>query len=338
MIFNNEVVTDLTDAIEKVPAKPSLIGSLGLFGSEMTAQDSVQFDVKANSLTVLDDSLRNTAQKNAAPESGFDVHVLPLPHYSQSAVVSRQKLAGIRGFNSSTERMVAEAVAEEVERQAERLTLQHEYLMALTLLQGQVDTNAHGLISMSDELGVTRPSVELTDAEGQVLAGLREAQRASKEGMNGTGRSGGFVLLCGDAMFERLIMTADLQRSYELGMSGSGSPLMNQLGEVGTGYSAFRWGNVDVINYSDTFTRADGSAVTVLADDAAVLVPRTRIGVGYFGPESTLQGLNRGGAKRFARQFTDPKGRFIEVESETNSLFVVHEYGSIVDVSFATAA
>ena len=64
ILINNGQVVDQTAAIERIPFKPGLIGSLGLYRNDVVRTDSVSFDVRANSLHILDDHLRNVAQKN----------------------------------------------------------------------------------------------------------------------------------------------------------------------------------------------------------------------------------------------------------------------------------
>ena len=81
------------------------------------SSDAVTFDVR-NSLSILDDKLRNVDNKNAMAPEQYDIHTLAyssLP-YQQCY---REKLAGVRGFGKEGEVMIATAVANELERQAE---------------------------------------------------------------------------------------------------------------------------------------------------------------------------------------------------------------------------
>lgn len=317
-------VIDQTTAIERVPMKPGLIGSLGLFEVEVVATDAITFDVRDNTLGLLDDHLRNVAQKNGDQDEPFKVHTLAIPHYPIAKTIGREKLAGIRAFGQEGELMIASAVAGELTRQAERHDLQEEYLKAAMVLQGKVVTTNFGTIDMATEFGVSRPTVTLT---ADVAADLRKATNTSKSNLKTGGRVAGYVLFAGVELFEAILTSQAMKDAY----SHTGvSPLVNELGSIASGYTMFRFGNIDVVLYDDSFTDKKGAVVSVLASSEGVLVPRTKIGRTFYGPSSTLSGLGKFGSKRFAQSYRDPKDRFVEVESEQSTLVVNEQFGATV--------
>lgn len=333
MILENSKVVDQTSAIEKVEAVPSLITSLGLFRDETVGADAISFDVRDNALYVLDDALRNTRTTNTMESREYNMHTLAIPHYHIENTIGRTQLAGIRGFGSETERAVNQAVANELVRQSERHDNHEEYLKALMLFKGEVDTNYFGTIDMATEFGVAQGTQEITAADG-VGAGVRAAQRQAKEALLSGGRIRGYMLFCGVEFFEQFIADEAVEKAYA--STGSGmNPLLNELGEAGAGYTMFRFGNLDVILYDDDFTKPDGTVVKPVADDEGILVPRTEIGSAFFGPVSKLSGIGSMGAKRFASSYRDPKDRYIEVESEQNTLVVNKNFGATVKMTFA---
>lgn len=327
MIIDNTKVVDQTKAIERVPAKPGLIGALGLFRGEAVSSDAVTFDVRANSLSILDDKLRNVDNKNAMAPEQYDIHTLAIPHYPISNVIGREKLAGVRGFGKEGEVMIATAVANELERQAERHDVHEEFLKASMAINGTVVTAHYGSINMATEFGVVRPTQELDPAN--ILATLRAATGKSKAGLMTGGRANGYVALMGADMFEALLTSADVKTAYQFSQ-GNGNPLRNELGTVANGYSMFRMGNVDFILYDDSFSNKAGVQVNVLASTAGVLLPRAEIGRVFYGPASTLSGLGSFGSKRFATSYRDPKDRYIEVESEQSTLAINEQFGATV--------
>lgn len=334
MILNNTEVVSQTSAINKVPSKPGLMGALGLYRSETAGSDAVTFDVRENNFHVLDDHLRNAAQRNSSPDTSYDIHTLALPHFPLSKTIGREKLAAVRQFDSTTEQTVANAVASELEMQAELHDLHEEYMLAQMTVNGVLPTDHYGTFSMATEFNVSRPTQTLAYTNpGDILTGLRQAQKKAKEGLTSGGRVGGYVMLCGEDLFEFLINSGDVVRAYELNMSQP-NPLLNQIGEVGNGYQAFVLGNTTFILYDDSFTQKDGTPVQPLEDAKGVFLPRGVLGKTFYGPESTLAGLSAGGAKRFARSYMDPQGRYVEVSSEQNTLPILEQFAATVEVDF----
>jgi len=327
MLVNNNVVVDQTTAIERIPFKPGLFGALGLYRAENVGQDAISFDVRENSLHVLDDHLRNVAQKNGMEPRQFKQHVLPVPHYPVVNTIGRQQLAGVRAFGQDSELAVATAIAQELQRQAERHDNHEEYLKAAMTLKGQVVTTNYGTIDMATEFGIVRPTE--TIASASVLADVRAAMAKSKAGLTNGGRVQGYTLFAGAEMFETIIASTDIKTAYQFSQA-SGNPLRNELGLVANGYTIFRFGNVDVILYDDSFADKNGGALEVLDAAEGVLVPRTELGRTFYGPASTLSGLGGVGSRRFAQSYRDPKDRYIEVESEQSTLVICEQFGATV--------
>ncbi len=334
MLVDNEKIMDRTEAINKIPAKPSLIGSLGFFQTRNVNSDYITFDVREGALKVLNDKLRSTADKNTTDDKSFDQHVLKIPHYPVESTITRDQLGGIRAFDSESEKTVAAAVADVMGDHSEMIDYHHEYQMAKMLFNATLVTSNFGTYDLASELGVAQGTKTLSYTNpGDTLAQFREMQRTSKNGLI-SGSARGFVLFAGDDLFEWLIANGDFTRAFELNMSGGPNPLLGELGQVAAGYTAFNFGSTTIVNYSDSFTLPDGSSDSILAAGEGLFVPRSRLGKHFFGPENTLTGLSGGGQRAFSRQVRDERDRFISIESETNSLPILESVGATIKVDF----
>ena len=330
MILNNTQVVDQTKAIERIPFKNGLIGSLNLYREDTVRTDAVTFDVRENSLAVLDDHLRNVANKNGMEDESYDIHTLAIPHYPIAKTLGREKLAGVRAFGKEGQAIVAQAVAKELERQAGRHDNHEEYLKAMMTIQGKVVTTHFGTIDMATEFGIVRPTQTL--AAATMLADLRSAQNKAKAGVTNGSRIQGFVLFASPTLFATIIGSDDVATAYQYSQA-QGNPLRNELGSVANGYTMFRFGNLDVVLYDDVFSDKEGNTLTVLAEGKGVLIPRAELGVTFYGAASTLSGLGGVGSKRFAQTYRDPKDRYIEVESEQSTLVINEQFGATVEVT-----
>lgn len=329
-ILNNSEVVDRTSAIERIPFKNGLIGSLDLYRTEVVRTDTITFDAKENSFAILDDHLRNVAQKNSTTDAPFKMHTLPVPHYPIVKTLGREKLAGVRGFDKESEIIIGNAIAQELEVQAERHDVHEEYLKAQMTLNGVVVTQNFGTFNMATEFDVTRPTQTINSATA--LEDLQAAMSQSKKGLMTGGRVAGYVLFASPSMFNAIIQSPDILAAYQFSQSGM-NPLRNELGTVANGYSMFRFGNIDIILYDDAFQDKEGNTLTVLEEGKGVLVPRTKLGATVYAPASTLSGLGKVGSKRFAQTYRDPKDRYVEVESEQSTLVINEQFGSTVELS-----
>lgn len=334
-IVNNSQYVDRTAAINRIPFKPNLLTALGLFAEDTVNSDSVTFDERDNRLLVLDDHLRNTDKKNGIDPSEYKPHLLPIPHYPIENTITVKALKGIRNFDSDVEQAIEQAVAERLEKHVADHDNHLEYLQAKMVTSGQLVTTNFGTIDMFTEFGITKKTGEIDFADNVSLEPqFRAITNQIKKDYKG-GRARGFVLLCGADFFSKFVDHADVREGYVI--AGQNSPLRNELGEVANGYTTFQYGNITLVQYDDMFTKQDGSTDQPLADDAAVLLPRGVLGSVFFGPVSKLSGVGAAGAKRFASSYRDPKDRYVEMESEQNTLVVLQEIAAVHFLSIKSA-
>lgn len=327
-ILNNSQYVDRTSSITRIPFKPNLMSALGLFREDTTNADSITFDERENSLVVLDDHQRNVDAKNGLEAKEYKPHLLPIPHYPIESTITVKQLKGIRNFDTDVEQAIEGAVAEDLEKHSAKHDNHLEYLRALMMCKGIIDTTNYGSINMFTEFGIAKVTQEIDFADTAAFEPqVRAATGKAKKGLKNGGKASGYVVLCGVDYFTRVTNHADVRDGYVV--AGQNSPLRNELGSVGNGYSMFTYGNVTFVQYDDVFTTKSGS-VQPLGDDEAVLFPRAVIGSTFFGPVSKLSGVGAAGAKRFASSYRDGKDRFVEMESEQNTLVIVQEIGALV--------
>ncbi|MCL7942234.1 major capsid protein [Halomonas sp. ATCH28] len=333
-VINNDLIADRTEAISRVPAKPGLISSMGFFKPRMSAQDNITFDIRDGSIKTLSDKLRSTADKNTVADREYAQHVLKIPHWPQSSLISRDNIAGIRAFDSEGQAQLASVIAEHLEDHAENIDLHLEHIQNKMLFDAKLVTDNYGTYDLAEEFGVQQGQKTLSYSQpGDTLKQFRELQNEGKAGLI-SGRSSGYVLFASEDLFEWLVANGDLVRAFELGMAGP-NPLVNEMGDVGAGYQAINFGGTTIINYNDTFTLASGSKDSILAPGAGLFVPRTQVGKTFYGPENSMTGLSRGGARSFAKTIRDPRDRYVEVTSETNALPILESVGATIKVDFA---
>lgn len=202
-ILNNTQVVDRTGAINLIKPAPKLIDSLGVYDKEFVGSDAVTFDVRADELKVLRDKVRNTFDKNGLDATEYDIHTMAIPHYPIEGAITRDRLAGVRGFGKETEQAVEQAVSEELIRQRELHSNTAEFIKANMLIKGQIVTDHYGTIDMAAEFGVTRPSATVSAAA--LVRSIREATALSQAGLRNGSFAKGYIVLAGSDFFNTLI-------------------------------------------------------------------------------------------------------------------------------------
>jgi hypothetical protein len=219
MLIDNDKIVDRTEAISKIPASPGLIGSMNFFRTRNVASDYISFDVREGALKVLNDKLRSTADKNTVDDKSFDQHVLKIPHYPVESTITRDQLAGVRAFDSESEKSVANALAEHLGDHSDMIDYHHEYQQAKMLFNAQLVTDNFGTYDLASELGVSQGTKTLSYTNyGDTLKQFREMQNASKAGLVG-GRAQGFILFAGDDLYEWLLANDDFERAMQMNSS-----------------------------------------------------------------------------------------------------------------------
>lgn len=326
-ILNNTQYVDRTDAISRIPFKPNLLSSLGFFKEDTVNSDSVTFDERNNKLVVLDDHLRNVDAKNGIDAKSYNTHLLPVPHYPVETAITVKALKGIRNFDTDVEQSIERAVAEDLEKHTELHDNHLEYLQAKMICDGTLVTTNFGEMNMFTEFDVAKKTAEIDFTDTEALEPqFRSVTNAIKKAFT-NGRLRGYVMLCGADFFDAFVKHADVKEGYVI--AGQNSPLRNELGEVANGYVTFQYGNITLVQYDDVFTKSDDTTDQPLADAEAVLLPRGLLGATFFAPVSKLAGVGASGAKRFASSYRDPKDRYVEVESEQNTLVVLQEISAV---------
>lgn len=165
-VFNSDAfgVVSLTDAINKMPYKPSRIGEMGLFETRGVTTTSVMIEEKDGVLSLLPTAARGTPPAVAA-KGKRKARMFTVPHIPLDASVMADEVQGVRAFGSDTEvQGVAAVVNEKIAsmRQSHEVTLEYHRLGALkgVVLDADGETVVHNLFT---EFGV-KPVAPVTGA------------------------------------------------------------------------------------------------------------------------------------------------------------------------------
>jgi len=147
----------LTDAINRIPYKPSKIGAMGLFQSRGVTTTSVMVEERDNVLSLLPTKARGGIPSVAAAEKRNAINFV-IPHIPLDATVRADEVQSVRAFGSQDELQgVAQVVNDKIAsmRQSHEVTLEYHRLGAIKGLVLDADgvTPVHNLFT---EFGCTQ--------------------------------------------------------------------------------------------------------------------------------------------------------------------------------------
>jgi len=186
-VFDSDIFSlqSLTDAINKLPFKPSRIGSMGLFGTRGVTTLTVLIEENADKLALLSTKHRG-GPSNVGQGEKRTVRSFAIPHIPLEDAILAEQVQNIRAFGTENQlQSVSQVVNDrlEVMRQSHEVTLEYHRIGAL---QGKI-YDADGvtlLFNLFTEFGVSEQEVDFdlgdstTDCRLKCLAVKRAVETA----------------------------------------------------------------------------------------------------------------------------------------------------------------
>jgi hypothetical protein len=319
-IFNGNAfgMWELTRGLEKIPYRPGLVRSLGLFVYRGIRTRQFGIESRNGVLSLIPFSERGAPAAQGKPD-GREVRDFRTRHLKKEDTIWASEVAGIRAFGSETE---LAQVQTEVAYRAQKLRNEAELTFefhSLNALQGLV-LHTDGSTVVYDwyqEFGLTRPDEIGFDLDNATPAkgALRKACMAVIESIEAD--VGGLVpgtvvveALCGSAFFRDLTNHPDVIETYLYAAKA------NEL--AGRPTDVFDWGGIRWRRYRS------GSGVGV-ATDKCHLYPTGIDGLfeQYGSPPDTFDLVNTPGQEVYYRTITDrDRNEWVKIELEANPMFV----------------
>jgi hypothetical protein len=290
-IFNDDAfsLVTMTAAVERMPTVPSFLGSLGLFESEGITTNIASIEQVGQTLQLI-----NTSQRGTAPAMGRtdkrSMRNFNIPRIADSDQVFASEIQGIRAFGTESElETVVQKVAQKQAKMLRKVALTLEY-HRLGAIQGiLLDADNSVLYNYFTEFGISQPAEIDFDldnpapARGALMNLVKSVKRSIIRALGEAAPGIRIIALCGDTFFDQFTVHSEVEKSY-INWSDAASL---RAGEV---FSAFRWGEIDWVNYQGT---DDNSTVAIAANQVKFIVQGVP---GLFrrinGPGETFETVN----------------------------------------------
>lgn len=323
-IFNQSMfsTTSLTASIQIVPNMYGRINELGVFGTpEGVNTNSVVIELENGVLNLLQSKPRGTPSAgDIRPKRGAVNFMIPhLPHEDQ---IKAEEVMGIREFGSASQ---MQTVQSQVNRRLIGMANKHfitwEFHRA-GALNGQIfDADGTLLVDLFTSFNVTEKVVDFDFAAvTDVGPKITEVLRHIEDNLLGD-VSTGVRCLCSETFFDALIAHASVKDAYANYTSES-EPLRRDVRK------GFTHKGVTFEEYRGraTYQVQDGTTVSrkFIAEGEARFFPEGTMDTfrHYCGPADFVETVNTIGQPLYAKQELGKHGRWVDVHTQSNPLFL----------------
>ncbi len=314
-IFNSDAfsMVSLTQAVNKIPYKPSLLRSSGLFTPRPITTISFGVEKKDGVL-----SLIQTSERGAPPvrqgNIDRDIRDFRTVRLFKQDKLYAHEIQGVRAFGSETEvQTMMTEVSDRMGRLLDDLQLTLEYHMLATVGGILLDANGSTLRNYFTEWGISQPS-DITFSDAAVTTAgdmrvflakniVRPMLRAAKV-PEGAGLMP--MALVGDNFWDWLTRHPDVVKTY---LNWAAAVELRE----GNAFGGFRFGGVEWVNYRGT---DDDSTVTVGANKARFFLKGVPdLFQTALSPAESFEFVNTRGQEYYARTVVDTaRQEWVEIE------------------------
>ena len=307
-------VVSLTNAINKVPFKPSRVGEMGLFEAKGVNTHTIVIEEKDGILSLLPTKTRGLMEHTAAKNEKRRLRTFNIPYIPYDDTILAASIQGVRAFGSASQtETMAQVVNDKLAQMRQSHELTHEF-HRIGAIQGDI-LDADGSTSIYNlftEYGITRRSVAFafTTATTDVRALVLTVKRAIEKAL-GAVMYDHIHCFCGKNWFDALIghdYVKDAYHRYQDSTNLRNDPR-----------AGFEFGGVIFEEY-----RGSIGAVDFVDDDEANFFPVGVPGLfqAYYGPADFVETVNTIGVPVYAKQERLAMDKGIYLHTQSNPLML----------------
>ncbi|HBG07672.1 MAG: major capsid protein E [Geobacteraceae bacterium GWC2_58_44] len=312
----------LTDAINKAPFVPGLLGSLNLFQEQGVSTTSVMIEEKSGILYLVENKPRGASGQQNQVEKR-KARSLILAHLPAEDRLLADEIQGVREFGSNDQaKAIENTVNSRLVTMSSSLdaTLEH---LRIGAIKGQIlDSDGSTVIyNLFTEFGVQQEAeVDFDLDNANPASGIIRKKCAgvirTMAGNLGASPFTGVHCLCGDAFFDDLIAHPETRQTFL--NQQEAAELRTGYVSSGLSYGRFVYGGIVFENY-----RGKVGAIDYVNADKAHFFPTGATGLfkTYFGPANYMETVNTIGLPKYAKISPDMRfQKFVDIEAQSNPL------------------
>lgn len=312
----------LTEGINIKPNNYGRLDDLGLFPFRGLTTTYAEVEFREGNLRLL------TTKERGAPatERGRDrryIRQLPMFHVPQTDSISADELQNALRFGDDRAVMnLMETVADKTEGMRDNHHITHEFMRWGALTGELIDADGSTLINFYEQFNITRTPIDFAfgTATTDIGAAIRGLKRRVERALKGETMSYIHVMASPE-WFEAFITHPKVVEAYDKYVSEQ-EPLKN---DVRTGFVHQGVFFEEHVGEAE-FRNDDGTLISrkfIAAGEAIAFPMGTRQVFRHYGaPADRFSEVNQVGQELYMWQYPDQKGKIVELESQSNPLFV----------------
>lgn len=304
-------VVPMTEAINTLPATPTIIRSLGIFKPEYLNTTSVAIESKNGVLTLVPAVPRGTPGEPVKSERGTR-HSFEMLHLPKHDVVRADDVQNVKAFGSQNKAAtVAEKVNDKLADMKSDIEYTREHLM-LGAVKGKIlDADGTPLVDIYQRFGLTRLSINWNLSSDAANVGKMIDDTVTKLSKKRGGEPvKGWYVLCSPEFMQAVAYHKTMTALYERFQDGK----MYREGDTNVG---FKHKNLEFIQYDHVFE----SGLQIEAGEAEIIPKGTRKTFReYFAPGDMANAVNTTAKAYYASREPLGHGKGFDLEAQSNPL------------------
>ncbi len=331
---NNFEVVDRTPELMLIPNTWDIINQMNIFPPvEGVMTNAITLEVIEEDGANIIDMVRGQ-RPSVGKDFSRKLYSFPVPHYPHIDHLSPEDIAGKSAYGTNDQaENVAAAVARKLKRIRRNFARLREVQRAKVITTGTVYA-PNGTVSIDyySAFGISRLEVDcvLGTSTTDIAAKIESAIASITDNLkSGSDPITGFVGLASPAWFAKLIAHAKVTDAYKY-YSSNYELLRNRLPANGLpmGTRTFFYQGVMFVEYRGT--DLEGNALIPSGDCYILPTGAFDAFASYAAPAMTFDLVNTIGEEMYLFQFSDPRGKSIDFEGESNTIDVLRRPQAVV--------
>lgn len=309
----------MTQAVNILPNSYGRVRSLGLFVPEPVRTKTIIVEELNGHLTLLQ-TQPNGAPAPRARHAKGKLRSFIIPHIPYEDQIFPDDIQGVRqGGTGSDAEVLQNVMTGRLTTMRSSHAITEEHLMCGAMKGTILDADGSVIYNLFTEFGITQKAVTfalLTDTT-DVAGKCRQVIRHIEDNLMGDVMTG-VHCLCGEEFFDALIIHPNVEKFYlnhakAIELAGGGQDPRK----------GFSFGGITFEEYRGKATDpSDGTVRSFIGVADAHFFPVGTQGSFkiHYAPANYMETVNTFGQPLYAKQTMDPKGRFIDINTESNPL------------------